>query len=78
MNNLYENNKYDSNNDYHQFLLSDYLLELDVIDSKGFITKTVLNATASEIHNFEKEAIKRVEKQLNDERIRKLNNSILI
>ena len=55
MKNLYEKIKYDPNNDYHQFLLSEYLLELDA-----------------------KEAIKRVEKQLNDERIRKLNNSILV
>lgn len=55
MNNLYEKIKYDPNNNYHQFLLSDYLLELNL-----------------------KEAIKRVEKQLNSERIRKLNNSILI
>ena len=55
MNNLYEKIKYDSNNNYHHLLLSDYLLELNL-----------------------KEAIKRVEKQLNDERIRKLNNSILV
>tara|TARA_R100000406_G_scaffold55637_1_gene38058 strand:- start:232 stop:426 length:195 start_codon:yes stop_codon:yes gene_type:complete len=60
MKNLYEEVrsqrriKYDPKNDYHQFLLSEYLLELGA-----------------------KEAIKRVEKQLNDERIRKLNDSIL-